>query len=271
MLKYKKWFICSLIFILIFSMVGCSQPEQNQESKNDQEVPAPTEKAESLLVFSGAGLKKPMDEIGKIFEEKYGIKIQYTYAGAGQNLAQIALTNEGDVFTPGDISFYEAAKKKRLVDSKQDIAYHIPIIIVPSDNPANIQSLEDLAKPGVKVVLGDPESAAIGKAAMKIFEKAGLSDKVKNNTIATTPTVNELVTYISMKQADASIVWEDNAKDVADIETIEIPKEKNMIKTVPISTITKSKNKEAAQKFVDFVTSNEGKAIYQKHGFKTID
>jgi molybdate transport system substrate-binding protein len=268
MTKFKKWCIVSLAFILLFSMVGCNKAAQeSSNSKNSN----PKQQTKPLLVFSGAGLKKPMDEIGKVFEEKYGVKVQYTYAGAGQNLSQIALTGEGDVFTPGDISFYETAKEQGLVDSKKDIAYHVPIIAVPADNPANIQTLEDLAKPGVKIVLGDPQSAAIGRVSMKIFEKKGILDQVQNNVIATTPTVNELVSYVSMKQADASIIWEDNAKNITEIKTLEIPKEQNIIKTVPISLITKSTNKEMAQKFIDFVTSDEGKSIYKKHGFQLIE
>jgi molybdate transport system substrate-binding protein len=60
-------------------------------------------------------------------------------------------------------------------------------------------------------------------------------------------------------------------QNVSEIQMIEIPKEKNMIKTIPISCLKNSKQKEEAQKFIDFVISKEGKAIFKKYGFKPVE
>jgi molybdate transport system substrate-binding protein len=140
---------------------------------------------------------------------------------------------------------------------------------VPKGNPANITCLEDLAKPGSKLVWGDPEVAAIGKTGKKILEKNGIYDAVWANVIATLPTMNEVMLQIAMGQADASINWWDTVKAVEDIEVIEIPGEQNDIKIIPIGAITFSKNPETARRFVDFCASEEGKAIFEKHGFVT--
>lgn len=260
MVKYKK--ICILILamaLVVGSVAGCSESQATQKDE-----------VESLLVYSGAGLRKPMDEIGKMFEEKYGVEIQYSYAGSAQNLSQIELSGEGDVYVPGALYYYGAAKEKDLAISQQSVAYHIPVIVVPKGNPANIQTLEDLTKSEVKVILGDPKSAAIGKISKKLLEKNGLFDGVDNNTIALTATVNELVVYITMEQCDAAIIWEDNVKGIEEVEIIQIPEEMNTIKTIPVCTLKSSNEKETAQKFVDFVVSNEGKEIFEKYGFESI-
>jgi len=260
MVKYKK--ICILILfavLVVGSIAGCSE---SQAIKTDE--------VESLLVYSGAGLRKPMDEIGKMFEEKYGVEIQYSYAGSAQNLSQIELSGEGDVYVPGALYYYNAAKEKDLAISEKSVAYHIPVIAVPKGNPANIQTLEDLTKPEVKVILGDPKSAAIGKISKKILEKNEVYEDVEKNTIALTATVNELVVYLTMGQCDAAIIWEDNVKGIEEVEIIQIPEENNTIKTIPVCTLKSSKNIEMAQKFVDFVVSNEGKEIFEKHGFESI-
>jgi len=67
---------------------------------------------------------------------------------------------------------------------------------------------------------------------------------------------------------DAAITWEETAL-VAPNETmvIEIPAEENLIQTIPIGTLTFSENKESAKEFVDFITSDRGKAVYEKYGF----
>jgi len=67
---------------------------------------------------------------------------------------------------------------------------------------------------------------------------------------------------------DAAITWEETvlfAPDETDI--IEIPEEENIIKIIPIGTLTFSENKESAEEFVDFVTSDYGKAVYEKYEF----
>ena len=77
------------------------------------------------------------------------------------------LTEEGDAYMSRATMYIEIAAEKGLVDYRQLISYHVPIITVPKGNPANITCLEDLARPGVKLIFGDPEVAAIGKTAKK--------------------------------------------------------------------------------------------------------
>ncbi|MEA3488116.1 MAG: molybdate ABC transporter substrate-binding protein, partial [Euryarchaeota archaeon] len=224
----------------------------------------------ALMVYSGAGMRKPMDEIGTVFEQKYGVAVNYNYAGSNTLLSQIELTQEGDVYMPGATMYIETAKEKGFIDYEQNVAYHVPVIAVPEGNPADITCLEDLTKPGVKVVLGDPKAAACGKIANKILEKNGIFDAVDANVIACAATVNELVVYTCMGTTDASIIWKASLVGTEnETDTIEIPKEQNIIKIIPIGTLTFSECQDRAKQFVDFVTSAEGKAIFEKHGFTT--
>ncbi|QGU94737.1 hypothetical protein GOM49_06160 [Clostridium bovifaecis] len=181
------------------------------------------------------------------------------------------MINEGDVYIPGAVYYYEIAKEKKLVNDRKDVALHIPVIAVPKGNLGNIKELYDLKKYGIRVVLGDEKSAAIGNLSKEVLIKNNLYEEVKKNLIATTPTVNELVVYISIKQADASIIWEDNVKGVKGIEIIPILKEKNSIKTIPISSLKCSQNKDAAERFIEFVCSDKGKSVFNKHGFTAIE
>jgi len=235
------------------------------------QTPMPVHGEESnkmLMVYSGAGMRKPMDEIGTLFEQKYGVSVNYNYGGSNTLLSQIELTQQGDVYMPGATMYIERARDKGFVDYEQLVAYHIPVIVVPEGNPANITCLKDLTKPGVRVVLGDAKAAACGKIANKILEKNGILDAIDANVIARTGTVNELVADICMGTADASIVWKASLAGTENkTDIIEIPKEQNIIKVIPIGTLTFSENKDMAKKFVDFVTSDEGKAVFEKYGF----
>jgi molybdate transport system substrate-binding protein len=177
------------------------------------------------------------------------------------------LTKEGDAYMPGETMYIEIAKEKGLTDYQKLICYHIPIITVPKGNPANITCLEDLAKPGVKLVWGDPEVAAIGRTGKGILEANGLYDAAWTNVVATLPTMNEVMIQIALGQADASINWYDTVKSVEDIEVVKIPKEQNAIEIIPIGVTTFTKYPDTSKKFVDFCASDEGLAIFEKHGF----
>jgi ABC-type molybdate transport system substrate-binding protein len=121
--------------IVVTSIMGCSSGE---------------EETESILVYCGAGMSKPMDEIGHIFLEKNNVEVRYNYAGSNALLNQMELTREGDAYMPGATMYIEIAKEKGLVSYSQLICYHIPVITVPKDNPAGITGLEDLGKPGIR-------------------------------------------------------------------------------------------------------------------------
>ncbi|MCD4845769.1 MAG: molybdate ABC transporter substrate-binding protein [Methanosarcinales archaeon] len=270
----KKVQILIMVILLCSTItLGCIREEPEQTVPNNETdselISSTTENAQSLLVYCGAGMRKPMDEIGLLFEEENGISINYNYAGSNTLLSQIELTQKGDVYMPGATYYFEVAREKGFTDYEQLIAYHVPVIAVPKGNPANITSLDDLAKSGVKVILGDSRAVAIGKLGDTLLKDNGIYDDVEKNVIARGATVNELIVYISMDQGDASIIWEDLVVNSEKIETVAINTEQNIIKIIPIGTLSFSNKNDAAKKFVDFVASAEGKTVFEKHGFTT--
>ena len=90
MTKRISKLILVLVSILLFLPLGCGFGAR---------VP------KSLLVHCGAGIKPPMDELGDLFYEKHGVKVEYSYKGSGCLLADIALSRRGDLYMPGEI-FY---------------------------------------------------------------------------------------------------------------------------------------------------------------------
>lgn len=252
----------NLSLSLLFSLPGCNaDTSEKAEQENGY--------SESIMVYCGAGMKKPMDEIGQLFQQQFGTTVYFNFAGANTLLTQMELTEEGDAYMPGASSFMDIAMEKGLIDYQLLICYHIPIITVPEGNPANIATINDLGRDGVRLIWGDPEVTPIGQAGKRILEKMNLYDKIWPNVIATFPTMNEIMVQISLGQADASINWWDTVKFVDNIDLIEIPINQNEIKVIPIGTTTFSKNPETAEAFVDYCASDEGKNVFKKYGFIT--
>lgn len=253
--------VCAGLVLACILMCGCATQETTPET-------TPEQGGESLLVYCGAGMREPMDEIAAAFTEETGIAIDYTYSGSAQLLSQIELYQTGDAYMPGATSYIESAMEKGFVDKTRPTVYHVLTIVVPKGNPANIESVYDLARDDVRVAIGEPTGPAIGKAAKKMFVDDGIWEEVENNTVVKAGTVNELLVYISMGQADAAIIWEDLFNPET-MDKVSIPMEEGFVKVVPIGTLTFSKNPENAERFMNFVASDEGLAIFEKHGFTT--
>ena len=274
--KFKKTLLLFFIFVLLLGVTACnSKTDKNlnnsTEVKNTNVSVSNKDNSEtegnSLFVYCGAGLKKPMTDIAKIYEEKTGTKIEYTFAGSGQLISQLEVSGEGDVLIIGSETVYKKAKDKGLVGEYNLVSHHTPAIGVPKGNPKNIEKLSDLAKDSVKVIVGDKEANAIGKTAEKIFEKNNLQD-IKNNVIATPATVNEIVTALAAGECDAAIVTKDSVFGNENIDIVEISEEENIDQIIPIGTVNNSKKMESAKNFCDFVASDEGVEIFAKYGFE---
>ncbi len=268
-MKYlRPLVILTVLLICTLLTAGCtsSSPAGTTTTAQPATTIAPATTSGSILVHAGAGLKAPLDEIGTAFAQKYGIDVQYNYGGAGTLVTQMNLTKKGDVFMPGSTVEFQTAKDQGLVTTNQLVAYHVPVIAVQKGNPKNITTLADFAKPGLKIALGDANATAIGKAGAKMFKKLNITAAVEKNVVTRTPTINELTVFMNLGQADAALLTLDQI-DPTKVDAIVIPVKDNNVLVTPIGATTFSQNAQAADKFVAYVASDEGKAFFAKHGF----
>jgi len=255
--------VCAVL-LCICMICGCT----GESTTGTPATEAPAASGESLVVFCGAGMREPMEEIARIYLERTGTEIQYTYGGSAQLLSQIELLQAGDVYMPGATSYIDSAASKGFIAASNPCVYHVLAIAVAPGNPLDITTLEDLTEDGVRVAIGEPTGPAVGSATKTMLEKAGYWEDIQDNIVVRSGTVNELLVYLSMDQADAAIIWEDLLVNT-DLEQIDIPIDEGFVKVVPIGTLTFSKNPEEAQAFIDFVASDEGLAIFEEYGFET--
>ncbi|HBF0310434.1 TPA: molybdate ABC transporter substrate-binding protein [Clostridioides difficile] len=268
---FKKLSVLALAMIISLSITACNSKENkaNDESNTKVITADDSKEKETLFVYSGAGLKKPMDEIAKKFEKENNIKVEYSYAGSAQLIAQIETSHKGDVFIVGSEPIYSKAFEKELVGEHKTVAHHTPAIVVPKGNPANIQKLEDLNKDGVKLILGDKESNAIGKTTQKILEKSNLKS-INDNVVSTAATVNEMIVQLTSSKADATIATKDSVFGNEDVEVIEIAKDKNIDQLISAGIVNYSDKKDLANKFINYIESDEAKQIFKKYGFEPV-
>jgi len=247
--------------VLVISITGCSQAES---SANTQE----------LLIFAAAGTRPPLDEAANIFEQKYGTRVLVNYGGGGEVLSNMVISKTGDIYIAPEQRFMDSARKQEAIKNDaaiRSIAFMIPVIGVKKGNPQNIQTLDDMSRPGIKIIMGNPETMMLGYLTPEILQKAGVHDTVEPNVVTRVPQVAAMVTALMMNQADAGVIWHSfGTTSAMDIDIIWIPQEYvTGIGEIQAAVSAYSQRTEIAEKFIDFLTSDEGNEIFQKNGYIT--
>ncbi|BBO78220.1 molybdenum ABC transporter substrate-binding protein [Desulfosarcina widdelii] len=209
----------------------------------------------------------------KNFERQRGVTVDVHYGSSGEIFGMVAAGQPCDVLIPGAAKYTMDALKNGWVEKEtiRNLVLHLPAIAVPKGNPAKIDGLEDLARKGVRVSIGDPKAPAIGRVSKKLLEKTQLWEKVQPNINVYAPTVNQLLIYVALNQVDAAIIWKDLtswAEAKGKIEVVDIDPDKNIIKTIPTAVCTRTQHRERALQFNNYVASAEGLSIWKKWGFE---
>ena len=114
-----------------------------------------------------------------------------------------------------------------------------------------------------------PETTLLGKYAPEIFEKAGLAEAIEKNVVTQAARPDSLLTMLVMGQVDAGIIWHFYQTQAPDqIENIYLlPEQLTGIGEMQVAVSAYSRDKKSAQRFIDFMTSADGKTIFKKLGY----
>ncbi|MHC4173954.1 MAG: substrate-binding domain-containing protein, partial [Planctomycetota bacterium] len=154
---------------------------------------------------------------------------------------------------------------------QRSVCYWVPTIVVQKGNPKNIRRLQDLLRPGLKLGLGDSKACAIGRTTKQILTKNNIAwDEVEKNLKFQSLTVNELGMQIQAKSLDAVIVWDAMARYYSDYgDQVPIARKENVLSTVDIGVLKFTEHRKLAEKFVDFLVSEQSRDIFEKHNYRT--
>ena len=286
----------SLILLLALFLIGCApaatpiaappqRPAQATEAPATAPTAAPTEpvteastaapQAKTLIVFAAASLTDAFNEIGKNFEAgNPGTTVTFNFAGSQALQTQIEQGAPADVFASASKTNMDALVTDNLVtqDAPQQFLNNKLVVILPKDNPAGLATLEDLAKPGTKLVLA-ADAVPVGKYALQTLDLMdakfgnGYKTKVLANVVSNEDNVKQVVSKVQLGEADAGIVYTSDAVASPELKTIEIPADLNVIAKYPIAPLAKSENADLAKAFIAYVLSVDGQAVLQKWGF----
>ena len=258
--------------IVLVGFTGCGQSSDNSGSDGGDK-----KQGRMLTIFAASSLIDAFGELGKTFEKQNeGVEVKQSFESSSTLLIQIQQGAPADVFASAAQEEMDTAMKDGLVARKPEVfVKNREIIMVPNDNPANIQSFQDVANPGVRLVLAQRDVPA-ADYALQILDKANarygdnFEKQVLSNVVSRESDVRASVNRVVVGDADATFGYaSDYTIDIRDrVMVVPIPPDLNIIATYPIAALKDAKDPELAKKWIELVTSKEGQHVLQKWNFE---
>jgi molybdate transport system substrate-binding protein len=198
-------------------------------------------------VFAAASLTGSFNAAKPMLESQNpGFSPTYNFAGSNTLAAQIQQGAPADVFASADQPNMNKLVTAGLVETPVTFVKNKLEIAVAAGNPKHISSLQDLAKPGVTVVLGEP-GVPFGDYTRQVAEQLGSTITPKSLA----PDVKTAITAVSSGEADATVVYTTDVRAAGSSVTgVPIPDNIQPTISYPIAVVKTSHNQSAAQAFV---------------------
>lgn len=285
-------FLCLTLFSALFA--GCSnnnpsddKTKTTQENVNvddtdkttqDNDAVDPTKpvdettnKPTTIMVAAAASLEKTYTEkLIPMFKEKYDwITVEGTYGSSGNLQTQIEEGLGADIFMSAATKQMDALKEKSLVDADSivELLENKIVLIIPSTSTSDMAEFADIIKANT-IALGDPESVPAGQYAKEALTSLGLWDQVEPKLTLGTD-VTQVLSWVAEASADAGVVYATDAASNNNVKVIKEAPEGSLAQKViyPVGMVSASAEKDAAQLFLDFLSSEEALTVFEEYGF----
>ena len=227
-----------------------------------------------LTVFAASSLTDAFQDLERSFESaNEGVDVSLAFGGSQVLRLQIEQGAPADVFASADESHVAALQQAGLMPKSEVFTHNELAVVVPSDNPAKIESFADLPRAG-RVVLGAP-TVPVGRYTRELLRRAADSYGPDFRTAAVAHVVSEesnvrlVRAKVELGEADAAIVYRTDATPSSGVQIVPIPAVLNVRADYHIGVIEGSPHLELAKRWIAYIQSEEGQAILVQHGFAT--
>jgi molybdate transport system substrate-binding protein len=255
----SRWCLAAILAVLALGSAACGEGTVGEGTGDGSAIDG------SITVFAAASLEGTFTELALRFEEAHpGAEITLNVAGSSDLATQIAEGAPADVFASADTSTMDRLVGAGLLSGDPtDFATNTLQLAVPPDNPADVASLADAARPGVKTVVCAAQ-VPCGAMAARVEEAAGID----LTPVSEEASVTDVLGKVRSGEADAGLVY------VTDVRTaggsvlgILVPEATGVITTYPIAGLAGSAEGTTTRAFLDFVTGTNGRIVLEEAGF----
>ena len=265
-------FALTIAALAVAAVAGCSSSSTSSPSSapstSSSSAPAASSSAlptGTITVFAASSLKETFTTLGKQFEAAHpGDTVKFSFGASSTLATQITDGAPADVFASAAPKNMETVVSAGDASNPQDFAKNTAEVAVPPSNPANVTSVNDLAKSSVKVALCQSQ-VPCGVVAAEVFKNAGITVK----PVTLQPDVKSVLTQVELGNVDAGVVYVTDVMAAGSkVKGVTIPANLNASTLYPIAAISNSKNLSIAQAFVAYVLSPAGQTVLSAAGFE---
>ncbi|WP_069170087.1 molybdate ABC transporter substrate-binding protein [Streptomyces griseus] len=250
---------------VLLALSACSSPGGSSTPGSSASADGSGNVSGPVTVFAAASLKESFTALGKDFEKAHpGTKVTFSFGGSDTLAAGITGGAPADVFAAASPRTMAVVSDAGGVSGTPStfVRNQLEIATLPG-NPDRITSLKDLTGAGLKVVLCD-RTVPCGAATQKALDAAGL----ELTPVSYEQDVKSALTKVELKEADASVVYRTDVEAAGDkVEGVEFPESADAVNDYPIALLKDAPNPAAAEEFVAYVRSAEGRKVLTGAGF----
>jgi molybdate transport system substrate-binding protein len=261
-LRSNRAFVAVLMVGGAVALAGCSSASGTTTISDTAGAASSTSSTSSAgrpTVLAAASLTKVFPAIAP--------EAKYTFGGSGALEADIEQGAPADVFAAASAKQPAALLAKGLIDKPVEFATNTLVLIVPKDNPAHITSVQDITRPGIKLVICDA-TVPCGDYARTAFTNLGIAAAAMKNVVSQTTDVTQTVAEVALGQADAGFVYITDADTVkGKVSVIRLPAQAKPGAQDFIAVVKSASHPAAARAFVAAIMSPIGQAKLRAAGF----
>ncbi len=225
-----------------------------------------------LIVHAASSLTEAFQELKREFERSHPLtEVSLVFSGSQVLRLQIEQGAAADILATANQQHTEILVEAGLVKNPLVFAHNELVLIVPHDNPAGIESFEDLPKAQRLVVGTDqvPVGQYTRQMLLKAADRLGMqfTRQVQSRVVSLESNARLVRAKVELGEADAALVYRTDAAISDRVRSIPIPAEINVQARYFIGELAASEGQQVVRDWIAFALSPAGQAILIRHGF----
>lgn len=257
--------VCRALLAMLAAVLlaGCRGEQQPAVQPPGGQQPG----EQTLQVLCGGSFQPPLQKLEEMFEAETGHQVELVIGQSEDHLPKVRTKAAGDVFVSHD-PYIDYTEQAGAMLRWVQVGYVSPVLVVKKGSDLHIRSIEDLARPGLRVVLPNPEYSTCGEMVFELLEKKGIKDAVLANVgNAQVRSHAEVATAIKLGHCDAGIMWNGVAHNWLDaIEIVPTPYEYDQEIRVGVMGLSYSEKRELIEELLKFVEQH-GEEVFRQFGY----
>jgi len=226
--------------------------------------------ASEVLVFAAASLSDALRDIGVSYQKQSRDKIVLNLAASSTLARQIEEGVSADIFFSADEAKMDALDKKGLIvpETRKNQLSNSLVIVVPQEGGPPVNGPGDLASNKVgRIALADPKMVPAGVYAKEYLEKQSLWAAIKGKVIPT-ENVRGALAAVEAGNVEVGIVYKTDAAISKKVKVAyEVPSDEGPKIRYPVAALKGSKHLESAEKFLEYLGSEDASRVFERYGF----